>query len=380
MPELAYRLHFGDRPATQEELDRVEEIQVEQEADMAWEARIRLFLCVGEDGRWRHGAHEFTEPFSRVRVEIGVDGGFVPLIDGPVAGYDTDLDALPGKSAATLVVRDDSVLLNREEEVEVFRDRSDHELARELFGRFPEIADTRIESTEGTPPAAVRRGTVMQFLRDLARVHGYHAYVLPGERPGRSVGCFLPDPAEPGSLPALVLLGPDRSLASFQVREDSEGPERTRSRSLTLADQRVTDAETSHEDVELLRPLPAIAEDAAAIRLVRPEDVDREDPAPRTRAQATRAALAYTATGRVLPDCYRGVLAPYQRVVVRAGDLPHSGAWLITKVTHRITPHVYTQEFEARSNAREEPEAAALGALPGGVGVSVDFSASISVF
>jgi hypothetical protein len=325
MRAFAYRVRFGDRPATQEELDRVEEIEVEQEADMAWEARIKLFLCVGEDGRWRHGAHEFTEPFARVRVEIGVDGAFTPLIDGPVAGYDTDLDALPGRSAVTVVVRDDSVLLNRDEEVEVFRDRADHDLARELFGRFPEIADRRVEPTGGAQPASVRRGTVMQFLRDLARAHGYHAYVLPGAEPGRSVGCFLPDPSEPAGLPPLVLMGAERNLASLEVREDSESPERTEARSLSIADQRVTGASTSHQDVELLRPLPAIAENDAALRLVRPEDVDRDDPTPRTRAQATRAALAYRATGRVVPGCYPGILAPYQRVRVRAGDLPHSG-------------------------------------------------------
>ncbi len=381
MPNAAYRMYFGDRPATQDELDRIEEIVVEQEMDMAWEARVRLFLCLDENGNWRHQADEFAQPFSRVRVELKIgDGAFVPLIDGPVAGYDTALDSQPGRSAVTLVVRDDSVFMNREEEVEPpFENRTDGAIANEVFRRFSQIGDTRVQSTGAAQPVTVRRRTPIQFLRDLARVHEYHAYVLPGEQRGRSIGCFLPDPKGPGDLPPLTLLGSERNLAEVNVTEESENPGRTRGRSLRIADQQIVSSERSVQDLDLMRPLPPITGDQSALRELPPEDNDREDPEARAQAHTRRDSYAYRMTAKVVPGCYSAVLTPYQKVSVRAGKLPFSGDCLLTKVTHRITPSLYTQEFEAKIDSRSDAAADA-SAAAGALGLSVDFSASISIF
>ena len=49
-----------------------------------------------------------------------------------------------------------------------------------------------------------------------------------------------------------------------------------------------------------------------------------------------------------MPGCYAAVLTPYSKVRVDAGATPYSGDYLITKVVHRITPSLYTQEFEAQ--------------------------------
>lgn len=379
MPEAAYRLYFGDRPATQEELDRIEEIVVEQEMDMVWEARIRLYLCLDDNGHWRHQSSEFAEPFSRVRVELKIGAGdFVPLIDGPVAGYDTALDSQPSRSSVSLVVRDDTVFMNREEDSEPpFENRTDDDIADEVFRRFSQIADTRVQSPGvAAQPVTVRRGTPIWFLRELARIHDYHAYVLPGERPGSSIGCFLPDPPGPGDLPPLTLLGAERNLANVNVTENSESPTRTQARSLRISDQQIVSAESGVQDLTLMRPL---ASEQSALRQLAPQDVDREDPQARTRGQTRRDAYAYRLSAQVVPGCYAGVLTPYQKVSVHAGDLPFSGECLLIKVTHRITPSLYTQELEAKIDSASDAEAAAAGAV-GALGLSVDFSASISIF
>jgi len=378
MTDVSYRLFFGDRAATEAELDRIEQITVEQEMDMAWEAQIKLYLCLDEQGRWQHRADEFAEPFSRVRLEIRRGtGDFVPLIDGPVAGYDTTLDPDPGRSTVTLKVRDDSVFLNRDEETEVFEDRNDAELAEELLRSIPQIADVRVDSTDGTPAATVRRGTVMKFLRELARANGFHAYVLPGLERGRSIGCFRRPPSEAGDLPALILLGSERNLDGLEISEDSEAPERTRSYSLSLADQQVERAERSAGEVALLREFPAIPDDLSALREVPPEDATREDPERAADAQARRRSYAYKVTGAVESGCYPAVLTPYEKVSLRAADLPLSGDYLLTKVTHRLTASAYRQEFEAKADSRSDP---ARPSTAGATGLSVDFSQSISVF
>jgi hypothetical protein len=377
MAAHAFRVFFGDRSAGEEELRLIEEISVEQTMDRAWEARIRLGLCLDEQGRWRRTDEAFSGPFSRVRVEIGLDGDFAPLIDGPVASVDTDMDARPGRSALTLVVQDDSVLLDREEDVEVFEERGESSLAEETFRLLPEITETRIQSPGDTPRVIVRRGTPMAFLSRLARAHGWHAYVLPGERRGTSVGCYLPDPAGPPELPPLTLMGPERNLADAEVSRDDASPERTRAYTLRLDDQAVVGSDTGQQAQTLLRDFPAVPLEQAAVRLLPPEENDREDLDTRTAGRARRNAFAYRMTARVVPGCYGAVLGPYRKVALKAGDTPLSGDWLLTRVTHRITPSLYTQELEAKSDSRSDPAAPSLG---GAAGLSPELSASLSLF
>jgi hypothetical protein len=338
--------------------------------DAIWEARIRLALCLDENGRWRNRQDEFAAPFSRVRVELKPgDGGFVPLIDGPVAQFDTALDSQPGKSSVTLVVRDDTVFLNREEDVEPpFENRADSDVAEEVFRRFAQIAETRIEPTRGFPPVSVREGTEIDFLRKLAKLNGCRAYVLPGDEPEASIGCFLPDPEDPADLPPLVLIGDGRNLADATITEDSEGPERTRARTLVIADQSIVSFEASTQDIALMADLPAVPDELEAVRTLPPEDNQREDLEPATSGQNLIRSYAFRLASRVVPGCYPAVLTPYRKVEVRAGATPYSGEYLIEKVTHRITPSLYTQELEAIGNSRTDVPA-------GGGAVSVALGA-----
>ncbi|MBM9594980.1 hypothetical protein [Roseitranquillus sediminis] len=366
MAGAAFRMFFGDRPATVEELERVEEITVEQEMEMAWEARVRMVLCLDDKGHWKNQARDFAQPFSRFRIEVQLGkGAFVPLIDGPVAGVTAEMSASPGESVVNLVVRDDSVLMNREEATEVFEERLDSDLATEMFGRFSTITSTDVLPTSGAQPITVKRGTPIQFVRELAKVNGYLAYVLPGEAPSQSVGCFRPPDTSRSSLPPLVLLGDKRNLTGATFDDDSEGQERTRGWSLRISDQQVVSAERSAQDQDLLGGLPQVSDDQSALRELPPEENTREDPESETDAQARHASYSLKMTGQVVPGCYDAVLAPYRTIAIKAGDTPYSGDWLIRKVTHRINTSVYTQEIEARRNAVSDPG----GGLPflGGV-------------
>jgi hypothetical protein len=375
-----YRIFFGDRAASEEELARVEEIEVTQEMDAFWEARVRMALCLDASGRWLHWPGDTAGPFSRVRVEIDIGAGrFAPLIDGPLVGIDAGLDSQPGRSTALLVVRDDSVFLNREEGVEPpFEHRTDGDIAEELFGRFEQIRETRIEPTDAESETITRRGTVLQFLRELARANERHAYVLPGEEPGASIGCFLPDPQDAADLPPLVLIGSNRNLASASIEQDPEGGERTRAQVLRVDDQGVTSFETSAQDLGLMRGLPALPVDLTPVRLLDPSDNTRADPAAAAAAQARRNGYLYRLTSHVIPGCYGAVLAPYLKVRVDAGATPYSGDYLITKVVHRITPSVYSQELEAKTDSVTEVSGAAVAeALGGGLQLSVSVSGGV---
>jgi hypothetical protein len=381
MGDIRFRVWFGDNAASEEELARIEEIEVIQEMDAFWEARLRMILCLDGNGRWLHWPGETAEAFSRVRVEIDIGNGrFVPLIDGPLVNIDAALDAQPGRSTATMVVRDDSVFLDRDEEVEApFESRRHSDLAAELFGRFEQIGETRIERTAATPETTMRRGTVLQFLRELARVNDRHAYVLPGEERGASVGCFLPDPEEASDLPALVMIGDNRSLGNASIMEEPDGAEITQARFLRLDDQGTATFETSAADLGLMRDLPAVPADLTPRRLLHPTDNTAEDPEAAVTAQARRNGYTYHLSGEVVPGCYAAVLAPYLKVRVDAGSTPYSGDYLITKVVHRITPSLYTQQLDAKADSLTEVSGAQVAEALGG-GLSVSVSASVGIF
>ena len=374
MPQIEYRMFFNNDPATREQLDRVEEITVEQEADMAWEARIQIPICVDESGNWRDEDEDFMRSFSRVRVEIrNGEGPFVPLIDGPIVGYDSQKSSDPGESSITLNVQDDSVYLNREERVSRFENMLDHEIARQIFGEFEQIASTDIEDTpppsSTLPPVVVQRGTAMQILRSLARRQGMHAYVLPGEGPGQSVGCFKPLPTETGELPPLILLGSERNIETFNVTNNAQRPSAVRASTLRITDKGVITSTSSSSDVELLGEEGAFEESESepATQILPPYQGESVDLDQAVLAEARNASYAFEATGDLRGQCYQGVLQPYGVVTVRAGNTRLSGDYLISKVTHTLARSNYSQFFSLKRNARSSVSGTALDNLGGSI-------------
>lgn len=381
MGDTRFRVWFGDDAASEDELARIEEIEVTQEMDAFWEAELRMSLCLDARGKWLDWPGDRAKPFSRVRVEIDIgNGDFVPLIDGPLVSVDAALDSQPGRSTATMVVRDDSAYLDRNEEIEPpFERISDSDIAKQVFDSFKEIRDTRIEPkpTTATLETTTWRGTALAFLRELACRNDRHAYVLPGPEPGTSIGCFLPDPAGDPDLPPLLMIGDTRNLADASITEVPDGAERTMAWLLRFGDREPT--ETSAEDRGLLGDLPAVAADLKPRRLLHPADNTPEDPAAAATAQAWRRSYIYSLSGQVVPGCYGAVLSPYNKVRVDAGAMPHSGVFLITKVVHRITPSLYSQQIEAKSDSLTAVSTAPVAEALGG-GLSLALSASVGIF
>jgi hypothetical protein len=209
MPSIEYRFFFNNAPAKQDQLDLVEKIEVEQDVDMAWEARLEIPLCTSDKGKWQQEDQKILDEFGRVRIEVKIGKySFVPLIDGPIVGFRNQLSGQPGQSTMTVHVHDDSILLNREETAEFFGDKTDDQIAKALFRTIPEIASVQADPV---PPLdgnlsikRVRRATAIGYLRRLARLRNMHAYVLPGKEPGQSIGVFKAFPTAKNGFPKRI--------------------------------------------------------------------------------------------------------------------------------------------------------------------------------
>ncbi len=368
MPGVVFKVFYGDKAATKEQLDRLEEITVEQEQDVAWGAGVKIPICTDDKGNWTDTDEKFLASFSRVRVEIKVgDGPFTPLIDGPIVGADHALSGEPGKSFVTLRVQDDSAYLNRKDDIHRFTGMLDHEIAGQLFGQVAQIASTQIDTTPAPPnnaPSVTQRGTEMQVLRGLAERQGMHAYVLPGSRPGESIGCFKALPERVSSLPDLVLLGPDRNVAEFTAQDDAQSPAKVSATTIDAKNIAISQQTAAPADLAPVGKQPEVGlvkEDDVAVHIAPPRHGDTVDLLQFVKSLVEKLAFGLTATGSLLGDCYAGVLTPYQYVTVRGVNSKLSGYYLVTKVTHTLSRSSYDQSFTVRRKALSAPSAGLAG-------------------
>lgn len=359
MPSKRFKVFLDKNPAPVEWLARVLSITVEQEVDHVWEALITLPLCLGEDGTWAELETDIA--YERVRIELQVDADpWVPLIDGPVVGHETQLHSEPGRSQVILRVHDDSALLNLTDVVTISDGQSDSDIARLLFSSdgvniTPENIATLNAPAHALEGTEVQRGTNANFLRRLAERNALHAYVLPGESvSGESRGffCAFPEPSETPTLPPLILLGANRNVMGFDVQNDNQEAGQYQVHSLSLSDRGAFASTGSYENETLLGGGTPDSTTPPATRLPNPSASTGVDPDALARAQSIASSYTYEATGQIYPGRYAGVLSPYQLISVQAGGTSLSGTYLIKRVRHVINRSDHTQEFTVQRQVR----------------------------
>ncbi len=370
MAELRFRVYFDNTAATADDLLHIDEIKVEQTEDSAWEAQLVMALCLDADGHWDRQTDIRLQPRTQVRIELQIGTApFKPLIEGPIVGVDTAMDSRPGRSTATITVHDNTAWLNLESSASVDLALPHADIVRRLFTSLPPAATISAFQPDiaipggGSAPASLgdqfaQLGTPMQKLRELARRNGCHVYALPAAEKGApSIGCFKGDPEGDPTLPPLVLLGASRNLAEVTATEDPESSAFTVLHTLRLSDQQVGSYTTQQSDQTLLGPRPAAP--APATRQASPTVsgvVEDATAAATARDRLRNYPVKYQ--GRLIPGAYPDLLQPYQKVALHAGSAATSSTLLLTKVTHRLTPSMYTVEFEGRGDALSDLQAA----------------------
>lgn len=352
-----YRLFLDGAPATADQLARFEDIIIEQEMDMAWQAQLQVPMCVDTLGNWDVESESFLQGMARIRVEVSIQSGpWVPLIDGPIVNNRSEMYSNPGKSMVTLVVQDDSFYLHRDEAVRSFQGVSDDQVATQLFDLVPQIASTDIDPVPASSNPAfnttVMRGTHAELLQQMARRQHMHAFVLPGQNPGQSIGCFKndPDPTQDFGLAPMVLTGNGRNIFHFNTNNPAGQTAVFQSTRVNLND-RSTDSRTADPS-----QIPQFGTDPtqgpSVNRLLRPGQSDAVDNNQAVQGASQRASFVMTAEGEVMKDTYSSVLQPYQNVQVTGVNGRLSGTWLIRQVTHTLTRNSYGQQFRAIRNAQ----------------------------
>ncbi|HEY0545859.1 MAG TPA: hypothetical protein VGC91_10820 [Pyrinomonadaceae bacterium] len=387
MATIEYKVFFDNASAAQDKLDKIDQITVEQEVGMAWEAKLLIPVCVNDDGKWEGEDEAWMKPYTRTRVEVSIDGGdFIPLIDGPVVGYDTARSSIPGKSFVTLIVHDDSALLHKEDEVKTHEATNDGELARQIFtdaalGGTPDI-DAVPDQPDSKNTEVMQRGTKMELLRSLAKRHrNFYAYVLPGKVAGQSVGCFKKLPEQPDGLPPLILFGDDRNTTELQVKNNSSSPSEVTASTMSLSDKGLKSSTSSYRNATLLGKEPPPSDDANTTKKrLPPGQTDAVDLDSATAGEAAASGFALEATGSVMPFCYTGVLTPYRIVQAQMSDTSMSANYVVFKVKHTLNRSIYTQAFSLKGNSISPAASTSADAPQPSANLSVSFNMQVSVF
>lgn len=366
-----FRLYLDNQPASADQLEAVGQIRVEQAIGMAGEAELTVPLTLDDAGNWGFLEEDWVQPFRRIRVEVKVgEGDFVPLIDGPVVGQRVEMSAGPGVSELVLVVQDDSVLLDREEKVQLFEDMADSDIASQLiaeYGLAAEVDDTPAASGT-TNRAVVQRGTNMHLLRQLAKRHGMFVYVKPGASPGASVGVFQRPKLDFGDLPEILLLGDQRNVGKFSAYYDALKPTTAKASSVAVADHTVQVSEASTSALAAMNgePVHGVQRQTAVTLLSSTLD-ESSDIDAATQAAVDLSSWAYHAEVELDAVAYPSVLAPYDVVRVSGVGGYLSGDYLVRQVTHNITDSTYIQQAGLTRNSRSRGAGGGGLSIPGGL-------------
>ena len=357
MYRFEYRLFFDNNSVSKEKLDLIEEITVDQEIDVSWEAKLNIPFKVDNQGKWIEENEKFIKSFSRVRIELrNIDKKFIPLIDGPVTGAEIEMSSEPGQSKLLITVSDDSVLLNREEKINKIENKSDSEIAEQLFKDagldISKDNDKTSLTSNGLTPVELQHNTAMQLLKKLAKRHEFHAFVLPGKNPGKSIGIFKSLPAQSESYQPLILLGISRNIISFNITVDYQKPANFSASKVNITDKKILSAKSVFSDIDLLGDKSIIGKDIdSSSRFVLPGFGESTDLNTISQAKALNSSYSITVNGKIIQDTYPDILQPYKIIIVQLSNSKYSGNYLIKKVTHTLNRSNYSQSFTLIRNA-----------------------------
>lgn len=354
---ISYQLSVGGSPIGEELASAIQQVEVEDHAQMAGILRLKVGVSVRPDGSGWTVLDDAT--FARLApVKIAAmagSSGSQTLLDGFVIETAVTFGAQPGESMLTVVAMDGSVLMNLEEKIRSWPATSDSDIAATIFGDYgfsSQITATAQAHSEDQQ-TTMQRGTDMQFLQHLARRNGYECYVEADPSTGQNTGHFHPPSTQQQPLGTLsVNLGEATNVDAFQLRYDMLRPVHAKVTGLEI--------ESASEQ--------AIQSDAASLPLLG-KDATVPGDKPRTvllsqsglgyggdwqtlaQAVVDRSSWAVTAEGELNTATFGAILRAKKTVEVRGIGRTFSGAYYIQRVLHTFSSEGHKQRFSLRRNA-----------------------------
>ena len=359
MPAVTYTLMIDDLPASEDLLQAIQQIEVEDHADMADMVRMQVVIGV-KDGcaGWSFIDDDVFGCLSKIRIAVAVGSGRAEtLINARVIETNANFANQPGTSVLNVVAMDPTVLMNLEQVVKPWPNRSDSDVAREIFsypdyGFVPVIDETSWRRQENDQ-TMIQRGTDIQFLQELAKRNGFEIYVETNGLTGVVEGHFhAPRLNLPSQGVLSVNMRDATNVNSFNARFDMLRPTTVQSANLDAESGEDQETEVNSAKSTSLGQQPTLdCQKQRRVLTSRTGLVRTGEQQANAQALADESAMAITADGELNTVAYGGLLRAKRPILVRGAGDQFSGTYYVERVTHVLTPESYRQTFSLRRNA-----------------------------
>lgn len=358
MTDVSFTLLIDDLPVVPDLLATIQQIEVEDHADMADMLRLRLATGVREDNSgWTMVDDDQFRRLTNLKLKVTINGTVEPLIDAYIIEISADFSNQPGQSVLNIVAMDPTVLMNLVEKIKPWPNMTDSQIATAIFNdqayHFTPIVEETHWTHQEIDQSTVQRSTDIQFLRQLARRNGYECYVEMNPLTGAAEGHFHPPRLDQPPQGVLSInMGQFTNINSFNVRYDMLRPTTAKIVGLDTNTQSKQPAEAVSMSLPGLGKEHVLQRDRPRLILLSQTGLAQTGELKTyTQAVLDRSAWAIMADGELNTVAYGGILRAKRPVLVRGAGKQFSGTYYVEKVLHSFTGDGYTQRFSLRRNA-----------------------------
>jgi len=336
------------------------EIEVETSIDGASMFRLHFDLSRTSIGDFDALVIDLFRPLVPIRISLSFGLGLpMTLINGFVRDVQLTVGNEPGSARMEVTGADAlGTIMGHVQVPFTWPNVPDNVIVSAIFGKY-----AIIPAVIATPPmrtildtTTTQQARDSAFLQQIASFHSYKLFIRPDPLIGLDMGHFVPLPLMTALPPQGVLsidFGSQTNLNSFQLTNQqlkpatvvSVFPESNTRVPVPVIAPVATEVPMGLEP-SLFRVIPPavefeISNDAASVA----------EKYWQAFAKVTESARTVQASGEIDGLKFSRPLMPGLPVAVRGAGRQHSGNYLVTAVSHRISRDGYTQSFQAMRNA-----------------------------
>ena len=358
MVAVSYQLFINDTPAESQLVDAIQNIEVEDNIDLADMIRLRISIAV-KDGcsEWSVIDENIFDRLTKLEITVAVGSGPPEhLMQAYVIETDAGFANQPGQSVLNVVAMDPTVLMNLQPNSKPWPNMSDSDIATAIFTNsdygFTPVVDSTSPQWSDQDVTQQQRLTDIQYLRKLAKRNGFECYVETNPLTGIVEGHFhAPHLQDPAQALISVNLGESTNVNSFKARYDMLRPATARATSLDIDSQSNQDVQSTGGSLTQLGKSSSVPTDQPRqVLLARTGLFDGGDLQRMTQAFVDQSALAIVADGDLNTSVFGKILRAKRPVEVRGAGVQFSGTYYVQKVLHTLAGDSYTQAFTLRRN------------------------------
>ncbi len=359
MPAVTFTLSIGGTPASQELLQAIQQIEVEDHATMADMLRLRVVIGI-KDGcaGWSFIDDDVFSRLANIRVSVSVGSGQAEtLMNAFIIETNANFANQPGSSVLNVVAMDPTVLMNLQEKVKAWPNMADSDVANAIFSssdyKFNPIVDVTKWKRQENEQTLIQRGTDIQFLQQLAQRNGFECFVETNGQTGAVEGHFHAPRLNQSPQGVLsVNMRDATNVNTFSARFDMLRPATAQATNLDVADRSDQQAQVNGSALSTLGKSTALEPQRQRRLLPGQTGLARTGELQAyTQALVDQSALAITAEGELNTTAYGGIIRAKRPILVRGAGQQFSGTYYVERVHHILAADSYKQNFTLRRNA-----------------------------